>query len=265
MYLRSAKTNLHLAKHCILKLSLGVFCTLLFFFQSAGQSFLSEVGFGVGASIYQGDLSPHWIGAYNRPGPSFQLMANKNLFPGFTLRANYAFASISDNEENYNGGVHKLRNFSFEATINEFSAQLIVNPQFNNGSEERGTFQPYFFGGVGLSFASIKRDFSRFNRDYPHWQSWVLPGLSQDSMTQLPTTFVTLPVGVGIRYQIGDNLALYGEATKRIARTEYLDGFSKSANRRENDGYSSIVIGLIFRLSSFNSDWGRYDCPKDIY
>ncbi len=276
-----------MANHIIRNLFISTLLILFAFLQSTAQSLGSEVGFGLGASIYQGDLSPHWIGAYNRPGFTFQLMAQKNLFPGFALRANFAHGSVSDNEENYTSGVHQQRNFSFEATINEFSAHLIVNPQFSNGMQEPGNLHPYFFGGVGIAYLNIKRDFSRFNHSFPHWQTWVLPGLAQDSMTVLPTSTVTFPVGFGLRYQIGDNVALYGEITKRITRTEYLDGFSKSANRQENDGFSSMVFGLAFRLFSGNDGSGsgqysgnggrgfrlfsgkggrgRYDCPKNVY
>lgn len=224
-----------------------------------------ELGVGMGASIYQGDLSPHWIGSYDKPGFKFQLMAQKNIFPGFAIRANYAFTSIRDNESDYTSGVHQLRNFSFNTTVNELSGHVLINPYFNNGEQETGTFHPYFFGGVGISFLRVQRDFSRFNRDFPHWQSWVIPGLAEDSMAAMPTSVITFPVGVGLRYQIGDKVALYGELTKRVTRNEYLDGFSKSANSKENDGFSSLVFGLVFRLSTGNGDRGRYDCPVNVY
>ena len=118
---------------------------------------------------------------------------------------------------------------------------------------------------LGVAFTRITRDWSRFDYNYPYWQSWVLPGLATDSLQALPTSIVTVPVGIGLRYQIGDKLALYGELTKRVARTEYLDGFSKSANQKENDGYSSVIFGLIFRLGSGNGGRGRIDCPEDVY
>ena len=221
---------------------------LLAFAQSNAQSYGGEWGIGLGASIYQGDLSPYWYGAYNRPGFTFQFAAQKNLLPGLAIRGNFAHGSISDNEDSYTSGVHMQRNFSFNARYSEFSALLVINPMFNYGEEEAGNLRPYFFGGAGVALTRIQRDFSRFNWNFPYWQAWVRPGLRTDSMTKLPTSITTFPVGVGLRYQIGDNIALFGEATKRITSTEYLDGFSKSANRKERDGFSSIVFGLSFRL-----------------
>ena len=241
------------------------FAFFLFTGLQAGAQLLSEVGFGLGASIYQGDLSPHWIGAYNRPGFSFQVTGQRNITSFLGIRAGYAHGSISDNEESYTSGVHRQRKFWFKASINEISAQLVVNPSLNNGWEEPGDLRPYFFGGIGVAFIQVERDWSRFNYSFPYWQSWVLPGLRQDSLTRIPNYIWTFPVGAGIRYQIGDNVALYGEATKRIVSTEYLDGFSKSANQKENDGFGTILFGLTFRLFNGMGDRGRIDCPTDVW
>lgn len=263
----------------IRNLFLAVICLLLTSLQSRAQLWNSEAGIGLGASIYQGDLSPYWYGAYNHPGPSFQLTGQVPIHPGFAIRAYYAYSSISDNEENYTSGVHRVRNFNFEATINELSAQLVINPFFNTGEEEKGNFHPYFFGGAGVAFLSIKRDWSKFNYSFPYWQSWVLPGLQKDSLTRLPSYAFVFPVGVGLRYQIGDNLALIGEVNKRIVRTEYLDGFSKSANPKEYDGFASFLVGIAFRISGdsgggggYNGgggrgrrNWGSTACPRNVY
>lgn len=232
---------------------------------SAQSSSFFELGAGVGATIYQGDLNPHWFGAYDKAGFSLQLQGSYVFNSFLSIRTNYTNGYIRDNEENYTGGVHQLRNFSFETPINELSAVIVVNPQFNNGYEEPGNLRPYFFGGAGVAFLNIKRDWSRFDRSYPHWQSWVVPGLLEDSMKRMPTSIVTFPVGAGLRYQLGYNLAIFAEFTKRITRTEYLDGFSKSANRRENDGFGAVLIGLSFRLNDLMGRRGGYDCPVDVY
>lgn len=254
-----------MANHPLRNLLLCLPFLLIMCFDTAAQSVGAEWGLGLGASIYQGDLSPHWLGAYNRPGPCFQLMAQKNIFSGFALRGYYAYASISDNESSYTTGIHRFRNFSFDASINELAVQLVVNPNFNNGQEETGNFHFYFFGGFGVGFTSIRRDFSKFNRSFPYWQTWVVPGLQTDSLKRLPSSIATIPVGAGLRYQIGDNLALFGEVNKRITGNEYLDGFSKSANPSKNDAFSSLVFGLNFRLSGGNGGRGSTDCPKNVY
>lgn len=231
----------------------------------AQYSASTELGVGVGATIYQGDLNPHWVGAYDKAGFSFQLQGSFVINRFLALRGNFTNGYIRDNEENYTSGVHRIRKFSFETPINEFSAVIIVNPQFNNGNEDIGNFRPYFFAGAGVAFLNIKRDWSRFDRAYPYWQSWVVPGLLQDSMKRMPTSVVTFPVGLGLRYQLGYNIAIFTEFTKRITRTEYLDGFSKSANRNQNDGFGALLIGLSFRLQDLMDRRGGYACPVDVY
>jgi hypothetical protein len=242
-----------------------IFALFTFLKVAAQSSAFPEMGVGVGASIYQGDLNPHWIGAYDKAGFSFQIQGGFVLNRFLAIRANYTNGYIRDNEEKYTSGVHRHRNFSFETPINELSAVAVVNPQFSNGYEEVGNLHPYFFAGAGITFLNIKRDWSRFNRDFPHWQSWVVPGLLQDSMQQMPTAVVTFPIGAGLRYQIGNNVAIFTEFTKRITRNEYLDGFSKSANRKENDGFGAFIIGLSFRLYDLASRRGGYGCPVDVY
>ncbi|NTS41588.1 outer membrane beta-barrel protein [Flavisolibacter sp. BT320] len=248
-----------------MKKYIAVTFVLIFLGRQGAAQLLSEVGFGLGAAIYQGDLSPHWIGSYTKPGVSFQLTGQRNINSFIAIRVGYAHASISDNEDSYTGGVHQVRNFSFKASVNELSAQVLINPTFNNGWEEPGNLRPYFFAGAGVALLQVERDWSRFNYSFPYWQSWVLPGLAQDSLTNIPSSIFTFPVGAGLRYQIGENVALYAEATKRLVSTEYLDGFSKSANRNERDGFSSLIFGLSFRLGNAMGDRGRIDCPKDVW
>ncbi|HET7896788.1 MAG TPA: DUF6089 family protein, partial [Flavisolibacter sp.] len=158
------------------KLILGVFFLLLASTKGIAQFWNSELAFGIGGSIYQGDLSPYWYGAYNRPGLNLSLQGQVPIHPGFAIRGYYAYSSISDNEENYTSGVHRVRKLNFDATIHELSALLIINPFFNTGEEELGNFHPYFFGGVGVGFLNIRRDWSKFDYSFPYWQTWVLPG-----------------------------------------------------------------------------------------
>lgn len=84
------------------------FILLLFltlsFVRGHSQLWGTEIGIGSGISIYQGDLSPYWLGAYNKPNFSFQLNVQQNLLPFLAVRANYAYAPVRDNENNYEGG-----------------------------------------------------------------------------------------------------------------------------------------------------------------
>lgn len=244
-----------------------ILCLLFHFsmvLQGFAQSSNMELGFGFGASVYQGDISPTRLGSTNRPGFSFQVFGSYVLHPAFSIRGNFAYLSISDDEKGY-GGYHEHRNFKFHTTINELSAQVVVSPF---ATYEPTRFQPYVFGGVGIGFLSVNRDWSNFDFNFPSWQRWVIPGLAQDTMTKLPAAALTFPIGLGLRCKIGENVSLYAEGAHRITTNEYIDGFSKAANPNRNDAFTSLTIGLVFRLGEVTGGRGGrggYGCPVNVY
>lgn len=236
---------------------------LCVFLQISAQSSSLDLVLGVGASVYQGDLSPHFFGSTNKADFGFQAGVNYSFHPSVSFRFNYAFASLADDEQSY-ASYHQYRNFAFKTSVNELSAQVVFTPNQGGNLAERTRLTPYFFAGVGIGFLSIQRDWSKFNR-YAGWQEWVIPGLMADSMTALPTSTLTLPVGLGLRYQFGENVSLYAEVNKRLVKTEYLDGFSQAANPRKKDAFSTLIIGLVFPLANKGGGRGGYGCPINVY
>lgn len=242
-------------------------CVLAVCLQVSAQPSRFELGFGMGASVYQGDLSPFRLGSFNKPGFAFQVLFQYNPHPALSLRGNFAFASLQEDESSYHFAYHSHRNFRFETSVNELSALVVVHPLRKSGKETPGHFSPYVFGGAGISFLSVQRDWSRFNQGFG-WQQWVRPGLANDTATTPPRSVIVYPVGAGIQYFFGEKLSLYAEGAHRITRNGYIDGFSLAANPLVNDSYSSYTIGLIFRLSG--NDGGRggrstYDCPVNVW
>jgi hypothetical protein len=143
------------------------------------------------------------------------------------------------------------RALMFTARTAELSELLVWNILGNNYSNKK-IISPYIFGGIGLSSVRITRDWSRFNPDYFAGDSSVLHGLAADTMHSLPSTIAVIPVGVGVRYAISENLSIMAEASYRFAFTDYLDGFSQAANPDKNDYYSSYTIGLIYTFGRSN-------------
>jgi hypothetical protein len=247
---------------------LAPFCLLFTCWYAQGQSAKFELGFGIGAAVYQGDLTPNRLGNLAKPDFSFQVLLNYNFHPAVSLRANFAFATLREDESRYQLAYHQHRNFRFETSVNELSAQVVFNPLNNTGSELPASIRPYLFGGAGISFLGIKRDHSRFDHNWNGWQSWVRPGLEQDSLTTLPTSIVSFPVGAGLRYVFGENLSLYVEGSHRFTKNGFIDGFSHAANPKVHDTYTTATIGLIFKLSGsngINGGRGGYGCPVNVW
>lgn len=212
-----------------------------------------EIGISAGIFVYQGDLTPSQLGAYNSLQPALQLFVQRRLTPAFSLRAGLAIGKLKGDDAKYsNPDWRKQRNFSFSSPLTEISGLLIWYPVL-----KKNKFDPYLFGGVGLSILNIKRDYSAFNSEYFADEPNVLEGLAADSEHQLPKILPVVPVGLGIRYALNNKISLIAESSYRLMRTDYLDGFSRAASTEYGDHYLSHTIGLVF---SFGKKAGL-DCP----
>lgn len=220
-----------------------------------------EIGFSGGMFIYQGDLTTEKAGAFKTPGIAINLFYSRILSRSFSLRTNLAVGKLMADDANYkNPAWREQRAFKFAARTTEISELLVWNI-LANGYGDRKILSPYIFGGVGLSSLRIKRDWSHTNYDYFASEPSMLEGLAADSSYKLPGTIPVIPVGVGLRYSISNKLSVMAEASYRYTFTDYIDGFSKSANPGNKDFYSSYTIGLIYTFGKNSS----LDCPTMKY
>ena len=202
-----------------------------------------EVGVSGGVFVYQGDLTPEKIGAYKTLKPQLALHLYRIMSPSFSVRLNYNRGKLYGNDAKYaTPDWRQQRNFNFTTKVSELSVQGVWN--ILGGRAPR--FSPYLFGGVGVSFLKVKRDWSSFNASYFGDGSEVISGLATDVATTTPRTIPVFPVGAGIRYALSDRFSLNAETSYRLSFTDYIDGFSKAANPNKNDHYFSHSIGLIY-------------------
>jgi hypothetical protein len=92
--------------------------------------------------------------------------------------------------------------------------------------------------------------------------SEVQEGLVIDAAKSTPRIIPVVPVGAGVRYALNDHFSLIGETSYRLSFTDYLDGFSKSANPNKNDHYLSHSIGVIYSFNKKNTGKSRLGCPS---
>jgi len=238
------------ALHCALVIS-----TLFFFSDTRAQSEY-EAGFRLSGLVYQGDLSPSPIGTYSNPTFGAGVFVTRIVNKKISVRANLDFGSLTDNDSRYLNPEWKTeRNFNFRTRFTEASLHFVYH--LHDNYDHRG-FNTYIFGGAGLSLLNIQRDASAFNYNYHGWQSWVIPSLAEDLQVALPKTAVILPFGLGFRHPISGNLHLFGEGSYRLMFTDYLDGFSKSADRKWKDHYTNISLGLVYRFGDNGVNCPRY-------
>ena len=134
---------------------------------------------------------------------------------------------------------------------------LVWNIFGNNGNEYDRRFSPYLFGGVGLNFLKVKRDYSNFNAAFFGDASDIQTGLTADQAKTPPRTLLVIPAGVGVEYYLNPHLSLSAETNFRYMNTDYLDGFSKAADPSKNDYYHSHMLGLIYKFGKKD----RLGCP----
>ena len=215
-----------------------------------------EAGINIGAYIYQGDLTPHRLGSIETIQPGVGISGTRIISSAFSARLLFNMARLVGNESIYKYPDWRQQlNFYFTASFKELSLSLHWNVFGTNYDEVK--YEPYVFAGAGASFVNITRNYSKVNLAYFGEKSTVQVGLIIDAATPTPGIIPVLPVGAGVRYHISDRIVLNLEGTYRLMHTDYLDGFSQSANPDFKDHYSSITIGAAYKFGSKE----KYGCP----
>jgi opacity protein-like surface antigen len=234
------------------------------FLGASGQVILPkyEIGVKAGTFIYQGDLTPSDAGSYETLQPQFGVFASRLLSPSFSARLNFDAGNISGDDSKYSHpSFRQERNFRFRSPVYELSTQLVWDVFGKNYTRPAKSFSPYVFAGVGYTYINVKRDWSRMNAAVFDPESGVPAGLAADAVTTLHHGVIVFPVGLGLRYALTDKFSIIGESTYRFMATDYLDGFSLSANPSRNDHYYSHSLGAVYTFGRKNS----WDCPVVMY
>ena len=219
-----------------------------------------EIGIGLGGFIYQGDLTPNRFGSFETMRFGINIHGSKIMNRSFLVRTNLAIGGLKGDDAKYNNPeFRKQRNFNFHSLVIELSQLLAWNPMGKN-YEEKG-LSPYLFGGAGISFLKIKRDWSNFNAAYFGDGSDLPNQIATDAAHSLPKMIPVIPLGLGLRYGLTQRIVINAESSYRLVFTDYLDGFSQAANPDKNDHYQTITVGAIYRIGKKN----MLDCPVIRY
>lgn len=202
----------------------------------------TEAGLFLGVSNYMGDLSPTPIAASETQfafGGHYRYMLNAKL----GLKASVAFAKISGADVNkpvVNPNPNPRR-FSMEAGLLEFAIQgewhPLATPRFDNAGVYTRQCSPYVGFGFGLTFAEAE----------------VQAG--NNSKVQFPepddaSAFITLPITLGMRFDVGEYLILSAEFGLRATFSDYLDGVSQNGNPEANDHYFMGGVSVLYLIEA---------------
>ncbi len=218
-----------------------------------------EAGLNVGMYLYQGDLTPHHIGSIETIQPGIGIFGTRILNTSFSVRAMFIVARLAANESIYKYPEYRQqRNFAFSSSVKELGVSLHWNFLGTNYYDVK--YEPYVFAGVAVSAITTKSDYSRTNWNYFGVKSEVSDGLAIDIAKPAAKIVPVVPVGAGVRYHLSKRIVLNLEGTYRLMHTDYVDGFSQSANPRLNDHYSSLTIGAAYKFGNKE----KYGCPAQL-
>ncbi len=219
------KKSILLYLQTILKMRYLFLYILLVINVFSAKSQIHELGLFAGGANYIGDIGPTDYIKPNEPAIGFVYKWNRSTRHAW--RFSYTFGKLSSRDIDSDVPSRNLRGFSFENTIHDFSAGLEFN-FFEYKLNESGTqFTPYVYNGVSYF---IYKELYIINKeseiDYRH-------------------SNFAIPMVVGLKSRIVNNLILGAEIGVRWTLTDNLDG-----SNPKNDDFESLRFG---NLNS--NDW----------
>ena len=187
-----------------------------------------EFGITAGAAHYFGDINTR--AGINRPKPALGIFYRKQFNNYLALRASFHYAQLGYSDIYSKNKYQNTRNLSFNSDILEFAVHGDFNFfKFIPGDPEF-SFTPYATIGVGIfsynpyAYLNGKKVFLRPLGT--EGQNIKYKGIDGKVRKPYGSTAICIPIGLGIKYSINNNLNLSFQIAQRITTTDYLDDVS---------------------------------------
>lgn len=197
---------------------------LLCFSVSTVFAQLSEVGLMVGTSVYSGDLSPQFINVKFLQ-PAAGIFYRHNFDHHWALKGGLYYGTLTATDSASSDLFQKNRNLQFESSLLEFSAHIEFNFfEYEIGDRKR-PFSPYIFTGLSLFDFNPKAE---FNGALIELRPLGTEGQHLAAATKKAYSLIqiAIPLGLGIKWNVGQKLSLGFEVGARKTFTDYLDDVS---------------------------------------
>jgi OmpA-OmpF porin, OOP family len=199
-----------------------------------------ELGLQAGLAQGQTDLNNLGILENNLGGG---LLLRYHLDDHFAVRANALYGELTGDDKNFDDRVG--RGFRFSAPVVEgslvFEADLLGGRRWREDGKFRRQLSPYGFGGIGYAFSEASTDYNEAAN------AALLPRINMDK-AEARSGYLVLPVGLGLKFDVTENIVLGVEAGLRVLFNDYLDGVSESGNPNKNDTYTFTQATFTYRI-----------------
>lgn len=185
------------------------------------------VSAGVGTTHYLGDLDDDLTFKFTRPG--LNISGSYRFNPLMTGRLSFSQGWISATDEKSNDEARRRRNLSFRTPITEFSAQLIIDfIPTERKYTYRPLYTPYVFGGLAIFSFNPKAELNgqTYELQPLGTEGQLLPDPNDEYDDPYKLTQVAIPMGVGVRFRVTNNIDVEFETGFRKTFTDYLDDVS---------------------------------------
>jgi hypothetical protein len=192
----------------------------IFLFSSINAQEGAEIGLLGGVSLYSGDLSQEEFGVYtDELNPAFGFFGRFNLNKTVALRLGLSLGRLSGDDAN----TGRTRDLSFRTRLTECSLVGEVN-LFKFGRYRNQGVVPYLFGGVAVFNFNPE---TSFDGDFVALQPLGTEGQGLPNYeAPYKLTQLSIPMGVGIKFLLNDNITLGLEFGGRKTFTDHLDDIS---------------------------------------
>jgi len=226
-----------------MKLLLRAFLLFLFIgiLPMTGEAQFSFGLFG-GVANYQGDIAKD-ITNVKESHIAFGGGLGYKISPFIDLKAQLLLTKLSGDDADYPERAE--RGFKFESNIIEISTVL---DYYIFGSAERsntGVFTPKFSPLVylGLGVTKVNNLAECYNDDCINGVI-LSPFPEKDAKSSL----LTVPFGIGIKYDVSPLLSVGLRGGYRYTFSDYIDGISKAANDEANDWFFILGTHVVFYI-----------------
>ena len=206
-----------------------------------------EIGINLGPTFFLGDLGGHrgigttFIKDVNLPVTKFMkglfLTVSPNEWIGFRLAAQLTYLEGSDNlitTKGVNETYRKDRNLDFKSNVSEAYAAIEIFPFsiLNLGNDDyMSKIRPYVFAGVGIFHFNPMGSLTDANGNisWHYLQPLHTEGQGFKEYPNRPNyklTQLNIPLGMGVKYLLSNNVNVGLELLYRKTFTDYIDDVS---------------------------------------
>jgi hypothetical protein len=205
----------------------------------------SELGIGVGATNYKGELSPQLQWQNSRP--ALNVFYRRDISAPVTLRGGFTLGGLRANDANVegaNGGVPPLQGYRqtrMRGTVAELSGVVEYNflDYHLRRDQHRTHFTPYLFAGLAGYYANTKTESEN---------AALQPSFNRSG----GRVGIAIPAGAGLKFSLSEHINLGLEVGVRKTFTDQLDHLGDQdplyVNSHDQDWYyySGVSVSYTF-------------------